>query len=61
VTQAEGGGQARDESIPDEARVVHQVFAWGGHDRLTIGAVCRWLPQAGEGTRTGKTVGAGGW
>src|SRR5262245_30672037 len=37
--------------------MVHQVFAWGGHDRLTIGAVCRWLPQAGEGTRTGKTVG----
>ena len=57
VTTYEGGGQARYQTIPDEARVVRQVFAWGGHDRLTRGEVCRRLPQAGEGTRTGKT----GW
>ena len=43
-------------SIPDEARVVRQVFAWVGRDRLTIGEVCRRLTQAGEVTRTGKTV-----
>jgi site-specific DNA recombinase len=55
-TKYEGGGQARYEIIPDEARVVRQVFAWIGHDRLTIGEVCRRLTQAGEGTRTGKTV-----
>ena len=56
VTKYEGGGQARYELIPDEARVVRQVFAWVGRDRLTIGEVCRRLTQAGEVTRTGKTV-----
>ena len=56
VPKYEGGGQARDEIIPDEARVVHQVCAWIGHDRLTIGEVCRRLTQAGAVTRTGKTV-----
>src|SRR5262249_15097494 len=33
-----------------------QVFAWVGHDRLSIGEVCRRLTHAGEVTRTGKTV-----
>src|SRR6266849_3502689 len=56
VTKYEGGGQARDEILPDEARVVLQVLTWVGHDRLTIGEVCRRLTQAGEVTRTGKTV-----
>src|SRR5499433_3589424 len=56
VPKYEGGGQARYEIIPDEARVVRQVFAWVGPDRLTIGEACRRLTQAGEVTRTGKTV-----
>ena len=56
VTKYEGGGQARSEIIPDEARVVRQVFDWVGRDRLTIGEVRRRLTQAGEVTRTGKTV-----
>src|SRR5262249_4532386 len=56
VTKYEGGGQARYEIIADEARVVRQVFAWVGHDRLTIGEVCRRLTHASEVTRTGKTV-----
>src|SRR5437016_9259476 len=56
VAHYEGGGQARYELIPDEARVVRQVFAWLGRDRLTIGEVCRRLTEAGEVTRTGKTV-----
>jgi site-specific DNA recombinase len=56
VTKYEGGGQAREELIPDEARVVRHVFAWVGHDRLTLGEVCRRLTHAGEVTRTGKTV-----
>src|SRR2546428_6329562 len=56
VTKYEGGGQARYEIVPDEARVVRQIFAWVGCDRLTIGEVCRRLTQAGERTRTGKTV-----
>ncbi len=56
VTKYEGGGQARYELISDEARVVRQVFTWVGRDRLTIGEVCRRLTEAGEVTRTGKTV-----
>jgi site-specific DNA recombinase len=51
-----GGGQARYEVLPDEARVVRQVFDWVGRDRVTIGEVCRRLTQAGERTRTGRTV-----
>src|SRR5712691_2111971 len=51
-----GGGQARYEIVPDEARVVRQVFDWVGRDRLSIGEVCRRLTHAGEVTRTGKTV-----
>src|SRR5215510_10951216 len=56
VPKYAGGGQARYEILPDEARVVRQIFAWVGHDRLTIGEVCRRLTHAGEVTRTGKTV-----
>ena len=36
--------------------MVRRGVAWGGHDRLTRGAVCRRLTHAGEGPRTGKTV-----
>ena len=57
VTKYEGGGQAHDEIMPDEARVVRHVFAWVGRDRQTLGEVCRRRTQAGEVTRTGKT----GW
>jgi site-specific DNA recombinase len=56
VPKDEGGGQARSELIPDEARVVRQVFTWVGGARLTSGEVCRRLTQAGERTRTGKPV-----
>ncbi len=56
VTKHEGGGQARYDIVPDEARVVRQMFDWIGRERLSIGEVCRRLQQAGEVTRTGKTV-----
>jgi site-specific DNA recombinase len=56
VPKDAGGGQARYASLPDEARVVRQVFAWVGHDRLTRGEVWRRLPHAGEVPRTGTTV-----
>ena len=56
VDKHAGGGQARYEILPEEARVVRRVFAWIGHDRLTIGEVCRRLTQAGIGTHTGKTA-----
>jgi site-specific DNA recombinase len=57
VTKEAGGGQARSAMVPDEARLVRQVCAWVGRDRLTLGAVCRQLTRAGERTRPGKT----GW
>jgi site-specific DNA recombinase len=56
VTKHDGGGQARYDLIPDEARVVRQVFEWIGRERLSIGEVCRRLMQAGERTRTGRLV-----
>jgi site-specific DNA recombinase len=56
IAKYEGHGQARYEAVPDEARVVRQVFDWVGRDRLTIGEVCRRLTRAGEVTRSGKTI-----
>lgn len=56
VSKYAGGGQARYDIIPEEARVVRQVFDWIARDRLSIGEVCRRLTQAGEVTRTGKTA-----
>ena len=56
VAKYAGGGHARYEIVPDDARLVRQVFDWVGRDRQTIGEVCRRLTQAGEVTRTGKTV-----
>jgi len=55
VGKQEGGGLARFEIVLDEARVVRQVFAWVGRDRLSIGEVRRRLTQAKERTRSGKT------
>jgi len=57
VPKDEGGGHARAEILPDAARGVRQVFAWVGPHRLTVGAVCRRLTQAGAVPRTGRT----GW
>jgi site-specific DNA recombinase len=54
VNKHDGGGHARYALIPDEARVVRQIFAWIGRERLSIGEVCRRLMQAGERTRTGR-------
>jgi site-specific DNA recombinase len=54
VPTQEGGGDARFDSVWDEARVVQQVCAWVGQERCTINAVCRRLHQAGVRTRTGK-------
>ena len=56
ISKHQGGGQARYEVIADEARVVRQVFDWVGRERLSIGEVCRRLMQAGELTRTGRTM-----
>jgi site-specific DNA recombinase len=57
IPKHDGGGQARYEILAEEARVVRQMFDWVGHERVTIGDVCRRLSRAGEPTRTGKA----GW
>jgi site-specific DNA recombinase len=56
IRKYQGGGQAHYEVVADEARVVRQVFDWVGRERLSIGEVCRRLMQAGELTRTGRSV-----
>jgi site-specific DNA recombinase len=52
----DGGGPARYEMLAEEARVVGQMFDGVGHERVTIGDVCRRLSRAGAPTRTGKAV-----
>jgi site-specific DNA recombinase len=56
IRRDEGGGAARFEIVPEQARVVRQVFAWVGQERATIDEVVRRLNAAKECTRTGKTV-----
>jgi site-specific DNA recombinase len=56
IRKQDSGGVGRFEIVLEEARVVRQVFAWIGRDRLSIGEVVRRLNAAGERTRTGKTV-----
>jgi site-specific DNA recombinase len=45
VSLGEGGGAARYEIVPDEARIVRQVFEWVGRERATISEVCRRLER----------------
>ena len=54
VTKAEGGGVARYEVVLEEAKVVRQLFAWIGEERLTLGEAQRRLEAQGVPTRTGK-------
>ena len=53
VTIAEGGGQARYEVVPEEARIVRQMFAWVGREHLPLREVGRRLERQGVPTRTG--------
>ena len=55
ISRARGGGVARFEVAPDEARVVRLIFAWVGLERLSLREVCRRLEQAGCPTRSGAT------
>ena len=55
VNVAEGGGQARYEPVPEQARVVQQIFAWIGRERASLGEVCRRLQQSGEPSPKGKS------
>src|SRR5262245_12025022 len=54
ISKHEGGGQARYQVVAGEARVVRKIFEWGGHERCSIGEVCRRLPREGHPTRTGQ-------
>jgi site-specific DNA recombinase len=54
VSVSEGGGQAHYEPVPEQARVVQQIFGWIGRERASIGEVCRRLQQAGEPSPKGK-------
>jgi site-specific DNA recombinase len=56
VTVHEGGGKARFEPVPDQVRIVKQVFEWIAQDRCSLAEVCRRLHKAGERTRTGKSI-----
>ena len=55
VTRTIGGGVARFEVIEDEARIVREIFAWIGLERVSLREVCRRLAEAGCRTRTGLT------
>ena len=54
VTRDRGGGAARFEVVPEEARFVRLIFAWVGLERLSLREVCRRLRQAGCRTRSGS-------
>ena len=54
VKKSEGAGEARFEILPDQARVVRQIFEWVGSERAGLWEVCRRLQVAGEQTRSGN-------
>ena len=54
VRKMQGGGEARFEVEPEEARVVRQIFEWVGRERLGLWEVSRRLSEAGEVTRKGN-------
>src|SRR5215217_1516234 len=54
VGKHEGGGVARYAIDEAEAPAVRLMFQWIGHDRISIGEVCRRLRQHGFLTRSGK-------
>ena len=54
IGRQDGAAQPYYEPVPEEARVVRQVFAWVAHERLTLAAVARRLREAGTPTATGK-------
>src|SRR6516162_4542506 len=54
VRKAEGGGAARFDVVLEDARVVRQIFAWVGLERLSLAEVSRRLERQGVATRTGK-------
>src|SRR5262249_22221027 len=56
VTRQEGGGEARYDVVPEEARVVRQGFTSGVLDPPALGAACRRLMAKGTPTPRGKAL-----
>jgi site-specific DNA recombinase len=56
VGKHEGDGKARYQVLAEEARVVRKIFEWYGHERCSIGEICRRLRRDGIPTRTGKSA-----
>src|SRR5579864_8182067 len=52
----DGGGQAHFEVVPEEARIVQQIFTLAGRDRCSLAEVCRHLHEARERTKTGRST-----
>jgi site-specific DNA recombinase len=49
------GGHAVYEIVLEQARVVRQIFAWVGEERVSLREVCRRLKNQGIPTATGKS------
>jgi site-specific DNA recombinase len=56
IRKQDGGGEARFEVVPEQARMVQQVFTWVGIERASMGQVSRRLTQAGVSTHSGKAT-----
>ncbi len=54
VPRHEGGGEARYEIVPDQARLVQEMFAWVAVEGLSLGDVVRRLAERGVPSPTGK-------
>ena len=54
VCRADNGGPACYQVVDEEAAIVRQVFAWVGHQRCSIGEVCRRLARQGTLSPKGK-------
>src|SRR4029077_20013252 len=56
VSKNTAGGQAYYQVIPEQARIVKQLFEWVGRDRLSLRKVCRRLQQLGIPSPKGKPL-----
>src|SRR5258708_6722769 len=56
VSKQTAGGQAYYQVIPEQARVVKQIFEWVGRDRLSLRKVCLHLKQQGIPSPKGKSL-----
>lgn len=56
VKVRDGGGHARFEVLPEEARLVQQIFTLVGRDRCSLAEVCSRLQGAGARTKTGRST-----